>query len=74
MPIVEATIKQQIEQLVESSSEKDPEIAKQEFYNGLATIIANSIRSAQVNPGIPVTVATPSGPGTGTTTGPGTLS
>jgi hypothetical protein len=74
MPVIQATISQQILSLLNSTSKADEKVGKQQLADGLATIIVSAITSATVNPGIPV--ATAGGPTaqTGTTVGPGTLS
>lgn len=74
MPVIQATISAQILNLINSTSQADANVAKQQFADGMAAIVATAIKSATVNPGIPV--ATAGGPTaqTGTTVGPGTLS
>lgn len=73
MALNEKTISTQIYNFMKKSSattQKDPDKAMKEFADNLASVIATAIKSATVQPGIPVTVA---GPLTGATTGPGTL-
>lgn len=78
MPIVEATISAQIDALIETSSQQEPEQAIITYKDGLATIIATAIRSATVTvaAGIPVATAGSAVAQTGVTTaiGTGTLS
>lgn len=50
------------------------EISDQQLANDLANAIDAYIKTAQVNPGIPVATAGSSTAQTGATTGPGTLS
>lgn len=70
--IINAVIKQGIASLINSTSQMDPEQAKEQFAQGLADIIESAIKSATVtvNAGIPVSAPPPSG--IGATTGPGT--
>lgn len=53
---------------------KETEIDDKKFADGLADIIDSYIKTAQVNPGIPVSTTGTAVAQTGATTGPGTLS
>lgn len=72
MPIVNATIKAQINTLIEQTKGLEQKESQEAFCSGLANIIETSIKSATVtvSAGIPVAVVVPAG--TGATTGPGT--
>jgi hypothetical protein len=48
MPIVPVTISQQIKSLIDATSQANAEVSKQQFADGLATIIATAILSATV--------------------------
>lgn len=70
MPVNPATIEQQVNALIDQTKVLSPEKSQQAFASGLANIIVTAIKSATVNPGIPVTTTG----GSGATNGPGSLS
>lgn len=76
MAIVNATIKASIDTLIDTTSQLEPEQAKEQFAQGLANIIEAAIKSATctVAAGILVQVALPAGSGATTSTGTGILS
>jgi len=76
MPIVNSTIKAQINTLIEQTKGLEQKQAQEAFCTGLANIIEASIKSATitVSAGIPVVVAVPAGTGATTAPGTGTLS
>lgn len=57
-----------------AQASKDPESATRTLAKDLAAAIHAYTLQALVNPGQAVVVGTPSGPGAGSTTSPGTLS
>lgn len=61
---------------VESTGKSDPDAARDQYASGLADLIKALVEASTITvaAGIPVTTATPSGPGTGATTAPGTAS
>lgn len=77
MPIVEKTIETAIADLLDKIKKSDkPDDAPKTLSKGLASIIADAIKSATVtvNPGIPVTAPPPTGVGATTASGTGSLS
>jgi hypothetical protein len=77
MAVVEKTISAQIYAFMKASSLKkqdDSDKAMKDFSDNLAKVIATAIKTATVNPGIPVSTAGTAVAQTGATTGPGTLS
>lgn len=76
MPVVEATIKQDIVSFIKelnSNKEEDLDTAIDEFADKLAKTIKDAILSATVQAGIPVATAGSATAQTGVTTGTGTL-
>ena len=74
MAIVNATIKASIGTLINTTSQLEPEQAKEQFAQGLANIIETAIKSGTVTvaAGIPVATAGTAAAQTGATTAPGT--
>lgn len=78
MPTSKSAIKAEILSFIQTLNsgdvtKKTKAQVESEFADKLATVIQNAIRSATVQPGIPVTTAGSALAQTGATTGPGTL-
>lgn len=70
MPLVKETVKLQLKAMFAEMSQYSEEDAQDKAADKLAEIIVNTIKTATVNPGIPVATSA----GAGATSGPGTLS
>lgn len=77
MALIAKNISAQIYSFMKSSSAKtqsDADKAMRDFADNLADVIVKAIKTATVNPGIPVATTGTALAQTGATTGPGTLS
>lgn len=71
MPISNDQIKSEVSNLIQNNKEVDPDDAEEAFAQGIANIIENALKSADVvvDAGIPVTTAQSSGQTTAEGTG-----